>query len=249
MNGAFFVKIKPELACAAALWLAAAPAAAGDCSVRMKAVKGGLSYSRTQPCRPGERVAYSGPSKMGGRGPAREIIFNSFLNPAGDGGYRLDYQVEIAGENRARPPFQAAGKALLRPGRPVLAAAAGGWRYYLELLAPEAGDYTGTGEHTLDVKLKCGRLSFPASFAYLPGEQYTAVLYEETDGGVRKFMLGLLPGLPGADGAFALQYTLQLKEAGETLTDAHGELALDPGEGKASAAAGKGCAFTASASR
>lgn len=222
--------------------------AAEDCSVRMKAVNGGISYSRTQPCRPGEQVTYSGPARLQGRGERREIIFNSFLNEGGDGGYRLDYQVEIAGENRARPPFQAQGKALLRPGRPLMAASAGGWRYYLELLAPKAGGYTGTGEHTIDAKLKCGRLTFPASFAYLPGEQYTAVLYEETGGGVRKFMLGLLPGQPGATAAFSLQYTLQLKEGSEVMADARGELALEPGEGKVLAAAG-GCVFSASASR
>lgn len=231
-----------------ALALFAGPAAAEDCSVRMKAVKGGISYSHTQPCRPGEQVAYSGPARLQGRGERREIIFNSFLNEGGDGGYRLDYQAEIAGENRARPPFQAQGKALLRPGRPLMAASAGGWRYYLELLAPKPSGYTGTDERTIDAKLKCGRLTFPASFAYLPGEQYTAVLYEETGDGVRRFMLGLLPGLPGVDGSFSLQYTLQLKEGSVKLADAHGELALTPGEGKATAAAG-GCTFSASASR
>jgi len=82
----------------------------------------------------------------------------------------------------------------------------------------------------------------------LPEEQYTAVQYEEEGGAVRKFMVGLLPNAPSLDGTFLLQYTLQLKEGGETQAEGQGELILAPGGAKRTAKAGD-CVFSAKALR
>jgi len=232
--------------------LALCPAGAAGAeawTVKMKAVKGREAYSHTQEINLGEQADFSGKPQMRGGGPAREIIFNSFLNPEEDGLYRLDYQVEVTGRQRARPPFQAAGKILLRPGKPVLAAAAGGWKFILELQG-EAGEKSrGQRSGSIETSLKCGRDSYPASFVYLPDEQYSAVLYTEKYETVRKFMVGLLPKSSGIDGTFLLQYTLLLKEGSETLAGGQGELILAPGDGKHKASAGKGCVFTARALR
>ncbi|OGR42662.1 MAG: hypothetical protein A2X35_01550 [Elusimicrobia bacterium GWA2_61_42] len=216
-------------------------------TVKMTAVNGAVSYSHAQASPIDEQTSYSGKTRVRGRGPAREIIFNSVLNRTEDGRFRLDYQAELSGENLARPPFQAAGKVLLRPGKPVLAAKAGGWKLILELQGKAEGESPAIETATLETRLKCGRQSYPVDFAYLPDQQYSAVLYEGSDDTVRKFMLGLLPNSSALDGAFRLQYTLLLKDGGETLASGQGELILAPGEGKQSASAGKNCVFTAKA--
>ena len=227
----------------------AGPARAESWTVKMKAVNGRAAYSRTQASPIGKQVNFDGKPQMRGGGPARGIIFNSFLNPPEDGLFRLDYQVEVANERRVRPPFQAAGTVLLRPGTPVLAAGAGGWKFILELQGKEKGGSRGEASGTLETRLKCGSASYPANFVYLPDEQYSAVLYSEEGDTVTKFMVGLLPKSPGADGTFLLQYTLLLKEGGETLAGGNGELILEPGGGRLTAAAGKDCVFSAKALR
>jgi hypothetical protein len=218
-------------------------------TVKMKAVNGRVSYSHALATPIGEQSAYSGRAQVRGGSPAREIIFNAFLNQPEEGRFRLDYQAEVAGENRARPPFQAAGKILLRPGKPVLAAEAGGWKLILELQGTSEGKYPRIDTGTLVTSLKCGRDVYPANFVYLPGEQYSAVLYSGPDDTVRRFMVGLLPNSPALDGTFQLQYTLLLKDGGETLADSKGELILAPGGGKKTAFAGRSCVFSAKALR
>jgi len=231
-----------------ALCLAGA-AAAENWTVKIKAVNGRAAYSHTQVSPIGKQAGFEGKPQMRGGGPARELIFKSFLNPPEDGLFRLDYQVDVVGENSARPFFQAGGKVLLRPGKQVLAAAAGGWNFIVELQGTAEGKYSGKGTGTLETRLKCGRVSYPASFTYLPDEQYSAVLYSESGDTVNKFMVGLLPKSPGVDGTFLLQYTLLLTEGGEKLAGGDGELVLAPGDGKHTAAAGKGCVFSAQALR
>jgi len=226
------------------------PAAAEDSwTVMVKAVNGRVSYSHAQACPVREQRAYSGKAQARGGGPAREITVNSFLNEPEEGSFRFDYQVAVAGGNRARPPFQAAGKVLLRPGKPVLAAEAGGWKLILELQGTTEGKYPRIETGTLETRLKCGRDSYPANFVYLPDEQYSAELFSGEDDTVRRFMVGLLPNGPALDGTFKLQYTLLLKDGGETLADSQGELILAPGGGKKSAFAGKDCVFSAKALR
>ena len=216
-------------------------------TVKVRAVNGGVSYSHTQAVPVRGQSAYSGKAGVRGGGPAREMTFNSFLDLPREGLFRLDYQAEIAGGNRARPPFQAAGKVLLRPGKPVLAAEAGGWKLILELRGTAEGKYPRSGTGTLETRLKCGRDLYPANFVYLPDEQYSAVLYGGTDDAVRKFMVGLLPNSPGVDGTFRLQYTLLLKDGGETLASGQGEFVLAPGGEKQSVSTGKDCVFSAKA--
>ncbi len=233
--------------CLAFLFTGAAGAEAW--TVKMKAVNGRAAYSHAQASPLGKQSNFNGKPQMRGGGPARELIFNSFLNKPEDGLFRLDYQVEVAGEQRARPPFQAGGKVLLRPGKPVLAAEAGGWKFIVELQG-EAGEKSlQERSGTLETRLKCGRISYPANFVYLPDEQYSAVLYTQEGDTVRKFMVGLLPKSPGEGGTFLLQYTLLLKEGGEILAEGQGELIMEPGGEKLTAAAGKDCVFSARALR
>ena len=243
------MKIKVLLALFCLPFCLAGAAAAEGWTVEMKAVNGRVSYSYTQALPVGKQATYSGKSKVRGGGPAREIIFNSFLNEPEEGVFRLDYQAEVADKSRARPPFQVAGKVLLRPGKPLLAAEAGGWKFILELKG-EAGEKSRTeNSGTIETVLKCGRVSYPAKFVYLPDEQYSAVLFSQSGDTVTKFMVGLLPKFSGMDGTFLLQYTLLLKEGGETLAGGDGELIMAPGDGKHTATAGKGCVFTAKALR
>lgn len=232
-------------------WLALGVGAvcAGEWTVRMKVVDGRATYSHTQAGPLGEQVNFSGKPLARGGGPARELIFNTLLNKPEDGFLRLDYQVELGGRHRARPPFQAQGKVLLRPGKPVLVAGAGGFKFIAELRGAAEGKPRGKGPGKLETALKCGRVAYPASFVYLPDEQYSAVLYGGTQDEVRRFMVGLLPNGPALDGTFLLQYTLELKEGGETLAGGQGELVLAPGGGWKSAAAGKACLFSARALR
>jgi len=218
-------------------------------TVELKAVEGRVTYQHGLATTVGKQSSFAGQPRVRGGGPARELIFHSFLNKPVDGYFRLDYMAELAGENRARPPFQAAGKVRLRPGKPVLAALAGGWKIILELQG-EAGERSRKeGPGTLETSLKCGRVVYPATFVYLPDEQYSAVLYGGSGDTVTKFMVGLLPKSPGMDGTFLLQYTLLLKEGGETLAGGEGELILAPGDGKHTARAGKDCVFSAKALR
>ena len=224
-------------------------AAAESWTVRMKAVNGRAAYSHEQASPLGKQVTFDGKPQMRGGGPARQLIFNSYLNAPEDGLFRLDYQVEIGNERRIRPAFQAAGKVLLRPGKPVLAAEAGGWKFIVELRGKAEEGTRKDVSGTIETRLKCGRVSYPANFIYLPDEQYSAVLYSEEGDTVNKFMVGLLPKSPGEGGTFLLQYTLQLKNGGETLASGEGELIMAPGEGPHAADAGKDCVFTAKALR
>jgi len=231
-----------------ALGLAGA-ARAEEWTVKMRAVSGKVTYSHDLKVPEGGQASYAGKAQMRGYGPAREIIFNAYLKRPDEGLFRLDYQVEVAGEQKARPPFQAQGKVLLRPGKQALAVEAGGWKLIFEVAGKVKGEPPQKEGGVLETALKCGRRSWPARFLYLPGEQYTAVLYGGTEDEVSKFMVGLLPNSTAVDGEFILQYTLQLKDAGETLAEGQGELALEPGGGKAAAKAGKGCVFSAKALR
>ncbi|MCM2266290.1 MAG: hypothetical protein NDI60_00795 [Elusimicrobiales bacterium] len=226
-----------------------AAAAQEGWTVKVRAINGRYTYSHEQPVSLRKQENFTGVPRMRGGGPERELIFNSYLNSPQDGLLRLDYQVELGGENTARPPFQAAGKVLLRPGKPVLAVDSGGWKIVLELEGSAEGEYARGGTSTLEVSLKCGRDAYPAKFTYLPEHQYSAILYSAAGDAVRKFMVGLLPNNPGIDGEFKLQYTLLLREGAETLASGQGELILAPGGPRRSAAAGKDCVFSAKASR
>ena len=229
------------------MFCSAGAAGAEGWTLKIKAVSGRVSYSYTQKIPLGEQINYVGKAQVRGLGTAREITVNSLLNRPEDGLFRLDYQVELSGEQQARPPFQFAGKVLLRPGKPVLAVEAAGWKLILELQGTAEGKARKKGTATLEISLKCGRASYPASFVYLPDEQYSAVLFSGSDEDARKFMVGLLPDSPAVDGTFLLQYTLLLREGGDTLADNQGKLILEPGGEKRTAAAGRDCVFSAKA--
>lgn len=224
-------------------------AAAEGWTVKLKVLNGRVTYSHEQPMAAKTQENFAGRPRMRGGGPELGLIFNAYLHPAEDGLFKLDYQVELGGDKRALPPFQASGKVRLPAGKPVLAVESGGWKVILELEGESEGEYPKNWQQTIDAALKCGRISYQAKFSYVPQDQYSVVLYNEKDDAVRKFMLGLLPNSPGLDGEFKLQYTLLLKEGRETLAGGDGELILAPGGGRRSAAAGKNCVFSAKASR
>lgn len=224
-------------------------AAAEGWTVKLKVQNGRATYSHEQPMAAKTQENFAGRPRMRGGGPELGLIFNAYLHPAEDGLFKLDYQVELGGDKRALPPFQASGKVRLPAGKPVLAVESGGWKVILELEGESEGEYPKNWQQTIDAALKCGRISYQAKFSYVPQDQYSVVLYNEKDDAVRKFMLGLLPNSPGLDGEFKLQYTLLLKEGRETLAGGDGELILAPGGGRRSAAAGKNCVFSAKALR
>jgi len=230
------------------LALGAGAARAEGWTVKARVVNGKETYWHAQASPVGKQASFAGRPQMRGGGPARELILHTYLHAPEDGLLRLDYQVELAGAQKARPPFQAQGKVLLRPGKPVLAAAAGGWKFIVELQGTAEGKARGRAGGTLETSLKCGRVSYPATFSYLPDEQYSAVLYSGSGDEPRRFMVGLLPNGSALDGTFLLQYTVLLKEGRETLAEGQGELPLVPGGGRRTAPAGD-CVFSARALR
>lgn len=231
----------------AALLCAPLPAAAEEWTLLMKAVKGRYAYARSLPLAPGKAAAFDGKLRPKG-GEERQVSFDALLLRRGAGCFAVDYAAEVAGDNRARPLFEVKGKLPLRPGKAVVAAAAGGWKLVLELEGPAAGGCPGGGDGTLKARLKCRGGSYAADFVYLPEAQYSASLYEEEGDSVRKFLVGLLPGTPGFDGSFFLQYTALLAEAGEERAASEGRLTLAPGASR-SARAGDGCSFSVKAAR
>lgn len=214
-------------------------------TVSLKAVNGRGTYTHEQELPVGKQIGFTGAPVSRGW-PPRSLIFNAYLNKPQDGLFRLDYMAELIGKNAARPPFQAAGKVLLRPGKPVLAAEASGWKLILELRGEADRAAARSGNGVIKTSLKCGRDEYTANFAFLPDQQYSLVTYSQGDGPVRRYMAGLLPNGPGVDGTFLLQYTLQLKEGSEMLAEDQGEFILSPGGGRRSAAAGD-CVFSAAA--
>jgi len=74
-------------------------------TVELKAVEGRVTYQHGLATTVGKQSSFAGQPRVRGGGPARELIFHSFLNKPVDGYFRLDYMAELAGENRARPAF------------------------------------------------------------------------------------------------------------------------------------------------
>lgn len=223
----------------------AGTAGAETWTVSLKAINGRGTYTHEMDLPVGKQASFNGSPFTRGW-PRRGLVFHAYLNKPQDGLLRLDYMAELTGKNAARPPFQAAGKVLLRPGKPVLAAEASGWKLILELRGEADRAAARNGNGLIKTSLKCGRDERTANFAFLPDQQYTIVTYSQDDEPVRRFMVGLLPNGAGVDGTFKLQYTLQLKEGAETLSEGQGELILSPGGGRRSAAAGD-CLFSAAA--
>lgn len=225
----------------------AGTAGAETWTVSLKAINDRGTYTHELELPVGKQASFDGAPATRGW-PKRGLIFNAYLNKPENGLFRLDYMAELTGKNAARPPFQAAGKVALRPGKPVLAAEASGWKLILELRGEAEKGARKNGNGVIRTSLKCRRDGHTANFAFLPDQQYTAVTYSQDDEAVRRFTLALLPNGPAVDGTFRLQYAVQLKEGAETLAEGQGELIMSPGGGRSSAAAGD-CVFSAAASR
>lgn len=233
---------------ALALLAQSLPACAAGWTVKARAVNGGQTFSQSLNCAEGKPAEFSGRPAIRGYGPVRDMVFRATLRTGDDGLLRLEYDLTMKAERGPRPPLQLAGVAPLRPGKPVLAAASGGWKLTLELTGSDGGEHPKPAPGRLEARLKCGRRAYAADFVFLPEKQYSAVLQDEEDDKAGKFMVGLLPGAPGLNGEFLLQYTLLLKDGAEALAEGQGKFILEPGVEKR-AAAGRNCSFTVKAAR
>jgi hypothetical protein len=212
--------------------------------VKTWAVHGNTSYSHRQSSPVGEQSTFRGKTDIKGSGPEREMIFNSLLYPEEDGHFRMDYQVEIGGEQEGQPPLQAMGQAILTPGEVLLAAKVGAWRYYIQLPGRPSVEVSREEPKYLVTRLKCGGSSYPANFSYIHGEEYTAILFTESTDVPRKFTISLRVGDLVRNGALPIQYSVSLKEDGATMAGSNGSLTLKPGTDK-SLSVGNGCTFWA----
>ncbi|MDO8805042.1 MAG: hypothetical protein Q7R35_11470 [Elusimicrobiota bacterium] len=228
---------------AAALW--AVPAQAETCLLKMTAVKGKLSYSYSKKIEAGKQNSFAGKVKPR-KGPARGMVFHSLLSRDGKGLFSLDYQFELSGAVKGTPPLQLQSRVSLPRGRKILAATAGGWKYYLEL-AGKGARPADTGDYQLAASFGCGSVNVPVKIVVAPGSQANAIIMDEGAKPVRKFVMTVLPGKPDPDGGFTLQYQAELKDDGELLGTAQGQVKLSAGGPQKTIAAGKNCRLSVKA--
>jgi len=228
----------------AAAW-GAVPAAAETCLVKMTAVKGKTVYAYSKKNEAGKQDSFAGKVKARG-GPARQLVFHSLLSRGQKGLFSLDYQFELSGAGKGRPPLQFQSRVSLPKGRKILAATAGGWKYYLELAGKSARP-ADTGDYQLAASYGCGSVNVPVRIVVVPGSQANAIIVEEGAKAVRKFVMTVLPGRQDADGTFTLQYQAELKDDGEVLGTAQGQVRLSAGGPQKTIPSGKNCRLSVKA--
>ena len=233
------------LAVFSAAALAAVPAGAETYLLKMNAVKGKLSYSYSKKYEAGKQNNFAGKLKTR-KGPGREIIFHSLLGRGGKGLLSLDYQFELSGAAKGRPPLQLQSRVSLPKGRKILAATAGGWNYYLEL-AGKGAKPAETGDYQLVAAFGCGGVNFPVKIVVAPGSQANLILVDEGAKAARKFVMTVLPGKPDSDGGFTLQYQAEIKDDGELLGTAQGQVRLLAGGPQKVITSGKNCKLSVKA--
>lgn len=221
------------------------PAAAETCLVKMTAVKGKTVYAYSKKNEAGKQDSFAGKVKARG-GPARQMVFHSLLSRGQKGGFSLDYQLELSGAGKGRPPLQVQSTVSLPKGRKILAATAGGWKYYLELAGKSARP-ADTGDYQLTVSYGCGSVNFPVKIVVVPGSQANTIIVDESAKAVRKFVMTVLPGRQDQDGSFTLQYQAELKEDGEVLGTAQGQVRLSAGGPQKTITSGKSCKLSVKA--
>lgn len=209
--------------------------------VTMTAVKDGVSYSHSQTDVTGETNNYVGEARAS-KGGAPRIIFNSLLRRDDGGALTLDYMFELAGEVKSSPPYQSVASLHLAPGGKVLAAAAGGYKYYLRLSGGDKPAEAAGPNYRISAVLGCGGRKFPAEIAAAPGTQCNVIVNRSSEKGYSRYLLNLLPGKPGADGGFALQYQAEMRPAGGAALSGQGETTLKPG-GPARTVKAGGCSL------
>ena len=223
----------------------AVPAGAETYLLKMTAVKGKLSYSYSKKYEAGKQNNFAGKLKPR-KGPGREILFHSLLGRGENGIFSLDYQFELSGAAKGRPPLQLQSRVSLPKGRKILAATAGGWKYYLEL-AGKSGKPADTGDYQLIASFGCGGVNFPVKIVVAPGSQANLILADEGARAARKFVMTVLPGRPDPDGNFTLQYQAEIKDDGEPLGTAQGQVRLLTGGPQKTIASGKNCKLSVKA--
>jgi len=223
----------------------AVPAGAETYLLKMTAVKGKLSYSYSKKYEAGKQNNFAGKLKPR-KGPGREILFHSLLGRGENGIFSLDYQFELSGAAKGRPPLQLQSRVSLPKGRKILAATAGGWKYYLEL-AGKGAKPADTGDYQLIASFGCGGVNFPVKIVVAPGSQANLILADEGARAARKFVMTVLPGRPDPDGNFTLQYQAEIKDDGEPLGTAQGQVRLLTGGPQKTIASGKNCKLSVKA--
>jgi len=199
-------------------------AGAGGYLLKMTAVKGQVTYTHSQTNELGQPNNFVGKPKASG-GRAREIIFNSTVRKDEKGALILDYQFELTGDTPGQPPFQSQASLALPPGKKVLAASAGGIRYYLEI-AGQGAQPASTGNYQLSSTFIFGARSFSSKIAVREGTQCTLILVPQA--GLR-YNLSLLPAKADTNGEFQVQYSASIKEEASYLVEAKGEAQLAAG--------------------
>ena len=211
--------------------------------VTMTAVKGGVSYSHSQTNVVGDTNNFLGEAEAS-RGKAPRIIFNSLLRRGADGALVLDYMFELSGEHRDRPPYESVASLHLEPGGSLLAASAGGYKYYLKLAggprktakpASKAGP-----NYRLTADLSCGKERFTAALAAVPGTQCNVLLNTPVEAGLTRRLINLLPGKPDKDGAFELQYQAEIDPPEGAKASLLGAIRIKPGD-KPAEVKSRGC--------
>ena len=223
----------------------AVPAGAETYLLKMTVVKGKLSYSYSKKYEAGKQNNFAGKLKPR-KGPGREILFHSLLGRGENGIFSLDYQFELSGAAKGRPPLQLQSRVSLPKGRKILAATAGGWKYYLEL-AGKGAKPADTGDYQLIASFGCGGVNFPVKIVVAPGSQANLILADEGARAARKFVMTVLPGRPDPDGNFTLQYQAEIKDDGEPLGTAQGQVRLLTGGPQKTIASGKNCKLSVKA--
>ncbi|HBA61850.1 MAG TPA: hypothetical protein DCZ92_13770 [Elusimicrobia bacterium] len=216
----------PTILLAAALALAAAAplSAANSYQLKMTAVNGKLSYAHSQKNEAGTQNDFAGKAEAKTE-KKPDIVFKSLLKETKGGVPVLNYTFELAGEEAGLPVMRAASEVALVPGKKILAAVYGPWRYYLELegRAPKPGD---AGNYQLSAELACGQAVLPVRVAALKGSRAEISGFSAEGGKKRKLYVSLLPGLKEVKGGLELQYSAALTEDGAAAGAAEGKAEL-----------------------
>lgn len=243
------MKIPTAVLGAALVLSAAGPlSAAGSYELKMTAVNGNLSHFHSQLNEAGKRNDFAGKSAAEGEEP-RGLVFNSLLKEGKKGTLLLDYVFELAGGKGNAPRMRAAAKVALAPGKKILAAVSGPWKYYLEITGspPKRGD---TGNHQLVAEFFCvkstaaaDRAGFPVRVSAFKGEQAEVTAASQEGGNKRELTISMTAVAPDAKGAIGMQYKAALTEDGAVLGSAQGKTVLSPGLRK-TLPAGENCSIS-----
>jgi hypothetical protein len=127
---------------------AAAARAGGAHTLDVSMSEGRSTWTQRVSVTEGDQVNVVGP--VPGPAGGRFTIVNGILTPSGDGGFRLEYQVEMSQHprNDGKQVFQAQGTILLRPGEAIAVIECARSRLAIALDAPKSkpASWTAAGQ-------------------------------------------------------------------------------------------------------